>query len=133
MLVILITYIGINFAKIKKTRMEVFSQFYEFNEQLILNLKFSRFAIDKIAKHFNYVMCVLENEPPLKGDDEEFLKDYFYNLGKTDALSQIDYLNERKAILKKYKDETYADYKKSSSMYTKIFFLIGVTVAILLA
>lgn len=113
--------------------MEVFAQFYEFNEQLILNLKFSRFSVDKVAKNFHYVICVLEGNTPLKGDDEEFLNDYFNNLGKTDALSQIDYLTERKTILKKYKDETYADYKKSSSLYTKIFFLIGVTVAILLA
>lgn len=61
------------------------------------------------------------------------LKNYIGNLGQTDALSQVDYLTERKAVLKKYKDDSFADYKKYSSLYIKIFFLIGVMTAILLA
>ena len=59
--------------------------------------------------------------------------EYTRNLGKTDALSQVDYLNERKSALKKYKDDSFADYKKYNSLYIKIFFLIGVLAAVLLA
>ena len=107
----LITYIGTFLSANKKKRMQVFAELYEFNEQLILTLKFSRSSMDKIASPFNFVPQIL----------------------KTDALSQVDYLTERKTVLKKYKEESFADYKKYSSLYVKIFFLIGVLIAVLLA
>lgn len=113
--------------------MQVFSELYEFNEQLILNLKFNRNSMDKIAEPYKFIPSILKGNTILSGDDGNLICDYTENLGMTDALSQIDYLNERKAILKKYKEESFADYKKYSSLYVKIFFLIGVMVAILLA
>ena len=130
---ILITSIGPFLSANKKKRMLVFSELYEFNEQLILTLKFSRSSMDKIASPFNFVPQILNGECPLSGDDAEFIRDYTLNLGKTDALSQVDYLTERKTVLKKYKEESFADYKKYSSLYVKIFFLIGVLIAVLLA
>lgn len=129
----LTTSIGTFLSANKKKRMQIFGELYEFNEQLILTLKFSRASMEKIAKPYKYVSDVLDGKELLKGDDEQFLKDYTLNLGKTDALSQVDYLNERKILLKKYKDESFADYKKYSSLYVKIFFLIGVMAAVLLA
>ena len=66
--------------------------YYEFNEQLILNLKFTRSPIDKIAQQFNFIPDVMQGKKPFEGKDAEFIEDYFANLGKTDALSQIDYL-----------------------------------------
>lgn len=113
--------------------MQIFAELYEFNEQLILTLKFSRSSIEKIAEPYKYVSQIIDGKELLSGDDGQFLKDYILNLGKTDALSQVDYLNERKIFLKKYKEESFADYKKYSSLYIKIFFLIGVMVAVLLA
>jgi len=129
----LITSIGIFLSANKKKKMQIFAEMYEFNEQLILTLKFNRSSIDKIAEPFKYVPKVLSGELTLKGDCGEVLKNYIGNLGQTDALSQVDYLTERKAVLKKYKDDSFADYKKYSSLYIKIFFLIGVMTAILLA
>lgn len=129
----LTTSIGTFLSAGKKKRMQIFSELYEFNEQLILTLKFTRASIEKIAEPYKYVPDILEGKELLAGDDEQFLQNYIQNLGKTDALSQIDYLNERKSFLKKYKDDSFADYKKYSSLYVKIFFLIGVMVAVLLA
>ena len=129
----LITSIGTFLSANKKKRMQIFSELYEFNEQLILTLKFTRASIEKIAEPFKFVPDVLNGKELLSGEDGQFLKDYVQNLGKTDALSQVDYLNERKSILKKYKDESCAEYKKYSSLYVKIFFLIGVMAAVLLA
>lgn len=126
------TTLGIFLSANKKKKMQIYAQLYEFNEQLILTLKFSHQSIDKIAEPFNYVSEFLQGKVPT-GADGEFIKEYLNNLGKTDALSQIDYLTERKSVLKKYKEESLADYKKYSSLYIKIFFLIGVMVAILLA
>ena len=113
--------------------MQIFAELYEFNEQLILTLKFTRASMERIAEPFKFVPDILEGKELLSGDEGQFLKDYVQNLGKTDALSQVDYLNERKLVLKKYKDESFADYKKYSSLYLKIFFLIGVMIAVLLA
>lgn len=131
--VVLTTLIGTYLSANKKKRMQVFAELYEFNEQLILTLKFSRASIEKIAAPFKFVPNILKGERPLSGNDAEFLKDYTDNLGKTDALSQVDYLSERKTLLKKYKEESFTDYKKYNSLYVKIFFLIGVLIAVLLA
>ena len=129
---VLTTLIGSFLSANKKKRMQIFAELYEFNEQLILTLKFTKSSMEKIAEPFKFVPDILEGKELILGDDGQFLKDYIQNLGKTDALSQVDYLNERKSLLKKYKDESYADYKKYSSLYLKIFFLIGVMVAVLL-
>ena len=130
---VLTTLIGTFLSANKKKRMQIFSELYEFNEQLLLTLKFTRSSIDKIAEPFKFIPEILEGKVLISGDEGQFLKDYVQNLGKTDALSQVDYLNERKLLLKKYKDDSFADYKKYSSLYVKIFFLIGVMVAVLLA
>ena len=132
-MVALTTSLGIFLSANKKKRMAVFSELYEFNEQLILTLKFTRSSLDKIAEPFKYMPKILNGESVLKGEDGKIVGDYLENLGKTDALSQIDYLSERKSVLKKYKEESFSDYKKYSSLYIKIFFLIGVMVAVLLA
>lgn len=113
--------------------MLVFGELYEFNEQLILNLKFSRQPINKIAEKYKFVPEILRGDKLLEGEDGEIVSDYAINLGKTDALSQIDYLNGRKAALEKYKNESAEQYKKYSSLYVKIFFLVGVLIAVLIA
>lgn len=130
---VLTTLLGIFLSANKKKRMQIYSELYEFNEQLILNLKFTKSSINKIAVPFKYVGSILDGSLTLSGSDGDFLRDYTENLGMTDALSQVDYLTERKSILKKYKEESFADYKRYSSLYVKIFFLIGVTIAVLLA
>ena len=129
----LTTSIGPILTANKKKRMQIFSELYEFNEQLILTLKFNRASIQKIAEPFKFVPEILDGNELLSGEDGQFLKDYINNLGRTDALSQVDYLIERKTILKKYKDDSFNDYKKYSSLHVKIFFLIGVMIAVLLA
>lgn len=125
--------IGVFLSANKKKRMLVFSELYEFNEQLVMNLKFVRKPIDKVAENFHLVPRLLSGEKMLDGKDGEFISDYIFSLGKSDPVSQIDYLNERKAALTKYREESASDYKKYSSMYIKIFFMIGVLTAILLA
>ena len=127
------TSIGVFLSAGKKKRMQVYSEIYEFNEQLILNLKFARLPVDKVAEPYKYISGILKGETVLDGKDGEVISEYTVNLGKSDALSQIDYLNGRKASLGKLKEESFLNYKKYSSMYVKIFFMVGVLVAVLLA
>ena len=111
----------------------MFAELYEFNEQLLLSMKFGRDDLRTIAKKFGHMRDVIEGRPVLKGADGEFLKNYAENLGATDAFSQIDYLSERKEYIKRLKDESSADYKKYSSLYLKIFFMLGILIAVLIA
>lgn len=111
----------------------MYAELYEFNELLLLNLKFGREDMRALAKKFRYVGDVLDGKQVLKGADGEFISNYASCLGSTDASSQIDYLNERKIYIKKHKDESFDDYKKYSSLYVKIFLMLGVLIAVLLA
>lgn len=129
----LTTSLGIFLSANKKKRMQVFAELYEFNEQLLLNFKFVRQPLSKIAEKYKFVPEILRGEKVLDGEDGEVIKDYAINLGKTDALSQIDYLNGRKPALEKCKNESATEYKKYSSLYVKIFFLVGVLIAVLIA
>lgn len=129
----LTTALGALLAAGKKKRMLVFSELYEFNEQLILNLKFNRYPVQKVAESFKYVPQILKGDEVLKGKDGEAIREYAVNLGKTDAQSQVDYLNERRSSLSKLKEECALEYKKYSSLYLKIFFMVGILMAVLLA
>lgn len=124
---------GVILSAGKKKRMQVFGELYEFNEQLILNLKYSRNSISAVAEKFKFIPHVLNGEKVLDGEDGRVIGDYCLNLGKSDALSQIDYLSGKATALAKLRDESLSDYKRYSSLYVKIFFLIGVLAAVLLA
>ena len=132
-IVILSALLGIILTADKKKTMKVFAQFYEFNEKLLLNLKYGRIKVGEIASEYEYVQSVLQGKSLLKGEENEFLQSYISNIGATDAYSQVDYLNERKQSLKKYKDDSEAAYKKYGSLYFKIALMIGILVAVLLA
>lgn len=113
--------------------MQVFSELYEFNDRLIMNLKFNKNPLDKVASDFKYMPTALKGGKLLDGKDGEVISDYFLSLGKSDAMSQIDYLNGKKEQLQKFRDESQTNYKKYSSLYIKIFFMIGVLMAVLMA
>ncbi|MGN0818125.1 MAG: hypothetical protein ACI4L9_04065 [Candidatus Coproplasma sp.] len=117
----------------KKKRAKVYSELYEFNEQLLLNLKYGKVRLETVTSQFKYVQDVLDGKYVLGGDDGEILTAYARCIGTTDPISQIDYLNERKIILKKMRDESAENYKKYSSLYVKIALMIGILIAVILA
>lgn len=117
----------------KRKSMKVFAQFYEFNEKLLMNIKYGRIKVSEIVGEFEYVQAAMEGKLHLNGEEGEFLNNYLANIGLTDARSQVDYLNERKELLKKYKDSSEELYKKQGSLYFKIALMVGILVAVLLA
>ena len=58
-IVALTTALGVFLAANKKKRMTVFSELYEFNEKLLMNLKFQRAPINKVAEGFKFVPEIL--------------------------------------------------------------------------
>ena len=117
----------------KKREMKVYAQFYEFNESLLLNLKYGREKVSKIADGYDYVKKIMNGEEVVKGDGGEFLKSYVACIGTTDAPTQVDYLTERKQILQKMKQNSEERYKKYGSMYFKLSLMAGILIAVLLA
>lgn len=123
---------GVMLSAKKKKRAKIFGELYEFNEQLIMNMKFRKYPVEKIAEKFNYIPQILQGVNVLEEKDTALISDYIGNLGFSDALSQIDYLNAKRADLLRIKDESSDEYKKYGSLYIKIFFMIGVLIAVLL-
>ena len=117
----------------KKKRAQVFTELYEFNERMLLNLKFGKLRISQIASDFKYMPDIVVGKQLLNGADGQFIADYIKNIGVSDSSSQIDYLNERKSAIKKLMEESADNYKKCSSLYIKIALMIGILIAVLLA
>lgn len=117
----------------KKKRKAVFAQFYEFNEQLLLNLRYEKNRLCDVAKDYKYVSETLEGKVPLDGEDGKIIEAYLKNLGSSDTASQTEYLTERKKVLKRLADESENDCKRYSSLYLKIALMAGILVAVLLA
>lgn len=127
------TAIGVLLSADKKKRAQVFSELYEFNERMLLNLKFGKMRISQVAADFKYMPDIIAGKQILKGSDGQFIGEYIKSIGISDSSSQIDYLNERKANIKKLMDESKENYKKYSSLYVKIALMIGILIAVLLA
>ena len=117
----------------KKKRKKVFEQFYDFNEKLIVNLKYGKDKVCDVAKDYEVVQSAMKGQAVLSGEEGAFIVDYVNNIGKTDAQTQISYLTERKVYLQKYRDLSKDDYKKYSSLYFKLSLMAGILIAVLLA
>ena len=117
----------------KKKRRKVFGQFYDFNESLLVNMKYGKDKVSEVAKKYEFVEKAIRGESVLTGEEGAFIAEYVKNIGKTDAKTQIDYLNERKSHLQKYRDKSEEEYKKYSSLYFNLSLMGGILVAVLLA
>ncbi len=119
-------------AEMKK-EMKVFGQFYDFNKKLILNLKFNKDKVAVVAEEFDSVKRAMRGERVVKGEDGEFLSRYIGDIGKTDAPTQLVYLNEKGQTLLNLKQKSEEKYKKYGSLYFKLSLMAGILIAVLLA
>ena len=113
--------------------MRVYAQFYEFNEKLIINLKYGRIKFEKIADDFDFVKSAMQGKDVLNDGNDAALKKYLSQIGESDAQSQLEYLNEQKAELGKLKRESEENFKKYGSLYFKLSVMAGLLIAVLLA
>ena len=127
------TSIGVILSADKKKRAQVYTELYEFNEKMLINLKFGRMKISQIAAQFRYMPDIVVGKCVLGGDDGRFIDEYIKNIGISNSSSQIDYLNERRNAIRKNMEESQNNYKKYSSLYIKIALMIGILIAVLLA
>lgn len=125
--------LGLAISSEMKRDMKVYGQFYDFNEKLILNLKFNKDKLSVVAEQFDYVKKALGGERVIKGEDGEFLSGYLSDIGKTDAPTQLAYLNEKGKTLLEMKQKSEEKYKKYGSLYFKLSLMAGILIAVLLA
>lgn len=117
----------------KKREMKIMREFYDFNEKLILNMKYGRKKFSELKEGYPHVVKALNGGEVLSGERGEFIKKYLEGIGTTDAASQTAYLGEMKNWLAKYKDESEQNYKKYGSLYFKLCIAGGILIAVLLA
>lgn len=132
-IVILSALLGVALSADKKKKYKTICEFYDFNENLILNIKYERKRFEEVAKGYESVKRALSGEEVLSGEQGEFIKKYLEGIGTTDALSQIGYLTEMKETLSKYRSESENNYKKYGSLYLKLCIACGILIAVLLA
>lgn len=125
--------LGLVISTEKKREMKVYAQFYDFNEKLIINLKFNRDKIETVAEEFDEVKRAMNGDEVAKGEDGEILKRYIDQIGNTDAPTQLLYLTEQGQTLKKLKLKSEENYKKYGSLYFKLSLMAGILIAVLLA
>ncbi len=125
--------LGLAISSEIKKEMKIYGQFYDFNEKLILNLKFSKDKVGVVAEQFEYVKKAMQGDRVIKGEDGEFLMQYLSDIGKTDAPTQIAYLNEKGQTLLNLKQKSEEKYKKYGSLYFKLSLMAGILIAVLLA
>lgn len=117
----------------KKKQYKTICEFYDFNENLILNIKYERKRFDEVVKTYKNVEKAIAGQEVVGGEEGVFIKKYLKGIGTTDAQSQIGYLTEMKETLAKYKSESEKNYKKYGSLYLKLCIACGILIAVLLA
>ncbi|MDE7086959.1 MAG: hypothetical protein K2O67_02080, partial [Clostridia bacterium] len=125
--------LGMAISTEKKREFKIFSQFYEFNEKLLINLKYGREKVKKVAEGYQYVEKAIKGGEVLKGENGEILRKYIEGIGESDALTQVDYLNAKKQELDDLRQKSEANYKKYGSLYFKLSVMAGILIAVLLA
>ena len=116
---------------------------HNFNERFIGEVSYTRIPLSAFFDKYEYgtdftaVLAEIKAKnfiefPYLTETEKRLAQDYFSMIGKSDAKSQGNYLGAVRAELEKEKTDSEAEYKKYFALYTKLGFLFGLIVAILL-
>lgn len=130
---ILSALLGIALSADKKRQMKAVAEFYDFNEKLIINMKYGRKKFSEVTADYPTVRRALNGEVVIDGENGVFIDKYLKGIGTTDASSQSLYLEEMKVTLAKMRAESEQNYKKYGSMYFKLCLAGGILIAVLLA
>lgn len=115
----------------KKNKAKLYAELLDFNEKLILNLRYEQQPIKDILSGFEMLKMALDGK--LESEDNAAVQEYFEMLGKTDSVSQIEFLITRRDALTQKSKNADENYKRYGNLYIKIFFMVGILVAVLLA
>jgi stage III sporulation protein AB len=144
------------FLKKYRIRRGFFTQLQEFNQRFLTEVSYYRRPLQEFYAQFTYegeFQELLENFFHLqeKGEvikhasfldlsaysfltEEErtFVGDYFLTLGRGDCASQKAYFSAADAVLKGYRLTSEEECKKHTDLYTKLGFLCGLAILIII-
>lgn len=146
-LVVLCTAAGVALTQKYKQRKVFMHDLHCFNERLLGEVSYTRLPLSSFFDKYEYgkdFTSVLQEIKQnrfervkiefryLADSQKQLVHDYFSMIGKSDARSQENYLNAVRGELEKEKTCTEAEYKKYFGLYTKLGFLFGLIIVILL-
>jgi hypothetical protein len=118
-------------AEIKK-KCAIYVELADFNDKLIMNLKFARKSIKEIIVDFPNLSKYINSSAHIE-DGDALITDYFNSLGNSDSASQVDYLTEKSLEIKKERDVRLEKKAKYVPLYLKISVMIGVLIVVIMA
>lgn len=131
-----------------KFRKDFFYQMSLFNARLINEVSYTKMPIAAFIEKYTFSgdFGRLLQEIKAKGtsaegcnfsyltqEDQSFVRDYFLMVGKSDAMSQKEYLSSIGAETERLRSESNEECKRRMNLYIRLGFLIGLIAAIVLA
>lgn len=140
------TYIGYIYSKKYTDRKKFYKDFFYFNKNFYNQVSFSQNSLIKVIRekddnsYFNTLLkeIIINNNENIKlsdnllKEDEDFFKEYVYNIGKSDYNTQKKYLSEMDSIILKKMTEAEENEKKYKKVYLKLGITIGLIILIIL-
>lgn len=140
------TYIGYIYSKKYTDRKKFYKDFFYFNKNFYNQVSFSQNSLIKVIRekddnsYFNTLLkeIIINNNENIKlsdnllKEDEDFFKEYVYNIGKSDYDTQKKYLSEMDSIILKKMTEAEENEKKYKKVYLKLGITIGLIILIIL-
>ena len=131
-------------------------QLKEFNQRFLSEISYCRRPIAELSAQFSYegefqellqVFFMLQKKGEflknislldlsefsfLSEEERRVVGDYFLMIGKGNVVAQKEYFSSAEAVLGKYREESENDCKKYVDLYTKLGFLAGLAILILI-
>lgn len=155
-IVLFCTICGRLFAKKYRIRRGFFTQLQEFNQRFLAEISYYRRPVKEFCDQFTYegefqellqnFFALQEHGELIKHaslldlsaysflteEERTFVGDYFLTLGRGDSGSQKAYFSSADTSLKNYRTSSEAECKKYTDLYTKLGFLCGLAILIVI-
>lgn len=135
---VICTFCGYRLSLKFSERRKFFVDFYNFNEKLINEVSFSQKSLlslcdseDKSASDFGLLINkTIKGEEYtfptyLKNSDKLLFNEFGEAIGKSDKVSQLNFLSSKRKEISDIKDICYAEEKKYKKLYVKLGVLFG--------
>ena len=148
--IVLCTFLGYKFSEKYRLRKKFYSGFYSFNKKMLDEMSFTRNSLLKVISDFHadetFLNVLYEYRDSLKcggalgceklwylsEEEKGEVCEFFSELGKTDAYTQVNFLKVYDAKLKDFEQKSAAEEKKFVSMYIKLGIFAGILALILI-
>lgn len=143
---LLCVYLGFNFSSKVKKEKRLLKSLIRFNKSILINFEYEKKSILEFVKGYkdkelNELIAQFSSqlkkgrEISISIQDKSIKKEvdyYLSNLGKSDSVSQIEFVKGYEKIFQNYYEEFCQNGNKKIALYPKLGFLVGGIVFIML-